>query len=151
MIVVLEKFGMAFGLLMQGPITSVTFRLVVSKLYFPELSTPFARGQLRRKLTSGGLTVTKLSCLRLETVIIRLGLKYRLVPLSNPPTLKLTVLRPLLKQHPSRVGRKVLAPVETKDVCTHLNKLSNSLFFTHTAMRYVKKKGQSNTHSIEKE
>ena len=63
-------------------------------------SALFTRGLLDQ-LTSGGLTVSNESYVRLETVILGLrGPKNRLMLLLSPPAVGLTALEPFLRPHP---------------------------------------------------
>ena len=89
------------------------------------------------QLTSGDMTGSKLSKVRLETDIEpRLsGPKDRLMPLLSPPAVERTVLGPLLETHPCQNPGKVCTPVTEKmDVRKHLYKSTNSHFISTTAV-----------------
>ena len=104
---------------------------------FDEPSTLFTRGWLK-KLTSGGLTVSKLSWVRLETVILGPDRpKYRLMLFLNPPAVGLTALEPLLMPHPCWIPNTVFTPVKLIDVCAHSNKATKQLLFFSITVVYT--------------
>ena len=109
---------------------------------FNEPSAPFTRGWLS-KLTSGGLTVPKLSGEQLETVIGEP--KYRLVLSPSPPAVGLTALGPLLMSHPCWIPNTVLTPVtEQIDVRAYFTKVTKQPpFFSITAVTLCKEERQS--------